>query len=137
MRFAVTRKWPIYTLQFVVQFLFRIYKIRISFRSLKSFYELDFQLKHANRSNFINCMRLQNPPDKPRAQAYLKYFAHKFSFGAVRLVVELEFHWWRWSTYSRFAGRLKCVNGTSVCYVVACQTVVSTSQRWGIMCGIR
>ena len=27
---------------------------------------------------------------------------------------------------SRFAGRMKCVTGTSVCYVVACQTVVST-----------
>ena len=27
---------------------------------------------------------------------------------------------------SRFAGRMKCVTGTSVRYVVACQTVVST-----------
>ena len=30
------------------------------------------------------------------------------------------------SDMSRFAGRMKCVTGTSVCYVVACQTVVST-----------
>ena len=30
------------------------------------------------------------------------------------------------SDKSRFAGRMKCVTGTSVRYVVACQTVVST-----------
>ena len=30
------------------------------------------------------------------------------------------------SDMSRFAGRMKCVTGTSFCYVVACQTVLST-----------
>ena len=30
------------------------------------------------------------------------------------------------SDMSRFAGRMKCVTGTSVCCVVACQTVVKS-----------
>ena len=42
------------------------------------------------------------------------------------------------SDKSRFAGRMKCVTGTSVRYVVACQTVVSAPHRkepWGgVLC---